>query len=104
MYDLLQLIISKLKCEIQYEINEVIATDKTLVLIGMNWRMIDDLITNAWGIVSRRPAAYYDRLNLTDNPPVQAPTNHAAIHHQVNSHCIAYAHRANLCSFCTRAA
>ena len=40
MYDLLQLIISKLKCEIQYEINEVIATDKTLNLISMNWRMI----------------------------------------------------------------
>ena len=87
MYDLLQLIISKLKCEIQYEINEVIATDKKLDLIGMDWRMIDDLITNAWGIVSRRPAAYYDRLGLTGNPPIQATattttapfTSHSAI-------------------------
>ena len=78
MYDLLQLIISKLKCEIQYEINEVIATDKTLDLIGMDWRMIDNLVTDAWGTVSRRPAAYYDRLNLTDNHHVQTPATHTA--------------------------
>ena len=44
----------------------------------MNWCMIDDLITNAWSIVSRRPASYYDRLGLTSNPPIQASATTAA--------------------------
>ena len=81
-YDLLKLIVSKLKSEIQYEIANMIVIDSTIDLMNMDWRKIDTLVTDAWNIVSRRPASYYSHLNLVDYVPDQAAvpfTNHAAI-------------------------
>ena len=60
----------------------MIAIDSTNDLINMDWRKIDTLVTDAWNIVSRRPASYYSQLNLVDYDPDQAAvlfTNHAAI-------------------------
>ena len=64
----------------------MIAINNTLDRINMDWRKIDTLVTDAWNIVSRRPASYYSRLNLVDYVPDQAAgktavpfTNHAAI-------------------------
>ena len=84
MYDLLELIKNKLKPEVRYEINDSIATDKTIDLMDLDWRGIEDLVSDAWGLVSRRPGAYYAHLNLTANPPDQDLTNHTAI--QYTSH------------------
>ena len=85
-YDLLKLIVSKLRSEVQYEIADMIAINNTFDLINMDWRKIDTLVTDAWNIVSRRPASYYSRLNLVDHTPDQAAgsatvpfTSHAAI-------------------------
>jgi hypothetical protein len=85
-YDLLKLIVSKLCSKVQYEIAEVIATNKTLDLINMDWRGIDSIVTDAWDIVSRRPASYYSKLDLVPYTSGQAAadaaapfTNHAAI-------------------------
>ena len=76
-YDLLKLVVSKLRSEVQFEIADMIATYKRLDLINMSWRKIDNLVTGAWNIVSRRPTSYYSRLNLVDYVPDQAAGNPA---------------------------
>ena len=41
-YDLLKLVVSKLKSEVQFEIADMLAADKTLDLINMSWRKLQD--------------------------------------------------------------
>ena len=84
MYDLLELIKNKLRPEVRYEINDSIATDKTINIMDLTWRRIEDLVSDAWGLVSRRPGDYYAHLNLTVNHPDPNLTKHAAI--QFTSH------------------
>lgn len=73
MYDLFNLIRGKLNFEVQHEINEIIATNKTTDLMTISWRQMEDLITDAWGTASRRPKSYYDAFRSDVKLP--APTH-----------------------------
>ena len=55
MYDMLELVKNKLRPEVRHEINESIATDKTVNVMDLTWRKIEDLVSDAWGLVLLRP-------------------------------------------------
>lgn len=80
MYDLFKLIKTKLSPRVQYELDDLIATDKTIDMIRMDWRRIDDLVTDAWNTTSRRPDTYYENLNIAANhPDLTSPNTSAAL-------------------------
>ena len=63
---------------------------KTIDLRKLDWRQIEDLVSDAWGTASRRPKSFYERLNLTaDKPAVNGdqPPTHDAI--PFSSHAVA---------------
>ena len=54
-YDLFLLTKSKLKPDVRYEVEEIAAHQKTVDLKTMAWGDAEDIISDAWGISSRRP-------------------------------------------------
>ena len=73
-YDIFNLINCKQKMSprVQYKINEVTATRKDLGLRELEWKDIDDMISDAWGTASRRTKSYYDHIIQTSDVDQQA--------------------------------
>ena len=70
-YDVFNLIKSKVRPQVRYEIGEIIATKKDIDLRNLQWKDINDLISDARGTASRRKISYYDhtiQASDTDQP------------------------------------
>ena len=84
-YDVFNLIKSKVRPQVRYEIGEIIATKKDIDLRNLHWKDINDLISDAWGTASRRKISYYDHIiqaSDTDQPakPGCSLEGHRPIH------------------------
>jgi hypothetical protein len=82
-YDLFKLVKAKLREEIQYEMDEITALDKSFDLRRLDWGQLEDLVTDAWATFSRRPKSYYAHCEFEDMPPplkISPDTNEFTAH------------------------
>ena len=68
-YDLFKLVRAKLCEEIQYEMDEITALDKSFSLKRLDSGQLEDLVTDARATFSRRPKSYYAHCKFEDTPP-----------------------------------